>query len=440
MGFCMKSNKKHLKWLSGELPHWQEQGIITSDNAEKVRSLYQVSPTTFPLTIVIFAVFGAIMIGGGLIMIFGHNWDLLSRGVKVGLAFSLVLVGQGLAGFTLWKNKGIHWREGSAVFLNLSLLAGISIVAQVYQLGGNLEKLLFVWLILSWPTCYLLKSRAATVIYLATLPIWVGNYNTFRSINQVGSVFKLIIVTLPITWIVVKSWLSYYQELEERLLTVVSFLSLLIVASHFFDKLYDINIGLFFLVVTICVLIFAIKVLEQHKCTIRNNPLVIFSGGIVGTFLLIISFKDNFRVLSLGKFNTESVIPWLNIAIAVLMSIYGIYLLVRKRVTVASLAFLPILVLIGILFLDHLGIVMLIFNIYLILLAVLIILQGRTKKQSMYSFIGVFWLSTLVYARFIDSDLSMVGKGVAFIIIGILFLAINIFLSKEIKKEVSYEA
>jgi len=77
-------NKKGVRWLYGELPQLVEQGVLTSDAAERLRGHYGEAEPLRParLAVVVFGVFGALLIGAGIILMLAHNWEELSRPVR----------------------------------------------------------------------------------------------------------------------------------------------------------------------------------------------------------------------------------------------------------------------------------------------------------------------------------------------------------------------
>ena len=60
----------------------------------------------------------------------------------------------------------------------------------------------------------------------------------------------------------------------------------------------------------------------------------------------------------------------------------------------------------------------------------------RTGKQGQMNF-GLLAVTALIVARFFDSDLSFLLRGLVFIALGLAFLATNIFMLR--RKGVSHE-
>ncbi|MEK7813948.1 MAG: hypothetical protein AAB296_09315, partial [Candidatus Desantisbacteria bacterium] len=68
------------------------------------------------------------------------------------------------------------------------------------------------------------------------------------------------------------------------------------------------------------------------------------------------------------------------------------------------------------------------FNVYLFVLGIATITVGVQNGRLSMVNAGMLMLSALIVARFFDSDIGFVLRGIAFIIIGIGFLATNLVM------------
>src|SRR3954469_7771767 len=115
------------KPLEKELELLEKEGVISPEVAGNIRAYYQAkSANPHNRLFVVFAILGAILVGLGIILIIAHNWDELTRPVKVFFAFLPLVAGQLFCGFTLLKRSNDQgWKEGSSVFLFFSVGASI---------------------------------------------------------------------------------------------------------------------------------------------------------------------------------------------------------------------------------------------------------------------------------------------------------------------------
>ncbi|MCK5242835.1 hypothetical protein KAR34_10315 [bacterium] len=75
----------------------------------------------------------------------------------------------------------------------------------------------------------------------------------------------------------------------------------------------------------------------------------------------------------------------------------------------------------------------LLYNIYFLSIGVGISLLGVQLKKLSLSNGGLLLVALLVVTRFFDSDMSFLGRGLVFVIIGAIFLGINIYIIKQKK-------
>lgn len=167
---------RRIRWLYAELPELVRAGVLDGATAQRIESHYgPVSETNArKLLVTIFGVLGALLIGAGVMLLFGHNWEQLGRPLRAGLSFSLLLLGQVLAGWTLWRRRdSVAWCEGSGLFLGLAIGTTIALIAQTYQIPGDLKSFMLTWTLLALPIPYLLRSRIGAGLYWVLATWWV---------------------------------------------------------------------------------------------------------------------------------------------------------------------------------------------------------------------------------------------------------------------------
>ncbi len=174
----------HVRWLLAELPGLVGSGVLEPDAAERLRRHYVGSGGAAPsarFRTVVLGALGALLIAAGALLVLAHNWEALGRPARAGLAFALLIAGQAVAGFAGWRRpRSIAWGEGAGAFLALAALATFALVGQTYHLGGDLDGLLKVWLLLAAPIPYLLRSSAAASIYAVGAVSWIYQGTWYR--------------------------------------------------------------------------------------------------------------------------------------------------------------------------------------------------------------------------------------------------------------------
>ena len=90
-----KVSSKNIQWLEKELPILEQENVVSADTIGSIRSYYYRTQTVSGLhwAVVAFAVLGSLLIGGGIILLFAHNWAALSRPTRAALSFCPVFAG-----------------------------------------------------------------------------------------------------------------------------------------------------------------------------------------------------------------------------------------------------------------------------------------------------------------------------------------------------------
>ena len=134
-------DKQHLRWLHDELPELLTRNVVDAATAERLRVHYNLGSLSEPrsVALLVFGSLGALLVGGGMILIVAHNWEELSRGGRAVISIALLAAAQLLCGYVLLRKRGsAAWSEASALALCLSLGASIALISQTYNLGGEL--------------------------------------------------------------------------------------------------------------------------------------------------------------------------------------------------------------------------------------------------------------------------------------------------------------
>ncbi len=115
-------------------------------------------------------VIGVVLIGFGIIYLFAHNWDQLSRSTKTILSLIPVLVSIAANVFTITKrNESVVWQESSAISSFLAVGSMLALILQIYQLPGIENYFFTYWCVLCLPIIYLLQSHCAVVFAMGLM-------------------------------------------------------------------------------------------------------------------------------------------------------------------------------------------------------------------------------------------------------------------------------
>lgn len=117
--------------------------------------------------------FGALMIGLGIIALFAANWNEFGRAARAAIAISPVAICGCLAIFAHtkgWKSRAF-W-EPLGILWCVSVGAATCLVAQTYQVGGNVPGLILLVALLMLPVIWATRAVAPTVLWPIFAVVW----------------------------------------------------------------------------------------------------------------------------------------------------------------------------------------------------------------------------------------------------------------------------
>ncbi len=188
------------KQFLNELPDLIRAQVITEETAQRIKDYYHDQPgQSSNRLFIVFGILGSLLIGLGIVLIIAHNWDNLSKAIKLIIGFLPLLIGQVLAAFVLIKKReAVAWREGAATFIFLAIAVSISIVSQVYNIEGDLKGFLFIWMCLALPVVYVLRSSVASLLFISGITWYACEVGYFNyPYNNALAYWVLLALVLP---------------------------------------------------------------------------------------------------------------------------------------------------------------------------------------------------------------------------------------------------
>ena len=435
-------SKKHIYWLHDELPGLVKAGIVPADVADKLRQHYgpALARAGNNWALLIFGILGAALIGAGVILLVAHNWDDLSRPVRTALAFAPLIAAIGLAGWVLaYRPASAAWCEGMATAWVLTIGATISLVAQIYQIQGEAARFFLTWILLALPIVYVLRSSVAASLYFIGATTWVGC--TVWPHHRVTSLWYwgLLALALPhlagvwranrygwraglTGWVLaICLCIGTGMSLEGALngAWIVAYTGLLALmylagkrwcdaAPTLWQRSWQ-TIGAVGLGEVALMLTFQWPWKEiysqwaRSRETLASSPIAI-AGNLLAAGLAIAAIIAVARDLRRIEWNN---IDRLLVGLAPVCGVVGYVVAAMYELHSLPQA---------------------LFNAYLFILGLGALIAGiRSNKLSQVN-AGLLALAALIVARFFDSDLSFLARGLAFIFIGIGFLVTNVVM------------
>jgi|GEM_PF-900024 len=167
------TSRSFAKTLRNELSTWVADKLITETQGKKIIAKYPLESENHALVPII-AMFGAILIGVGILTLVALNWDKIPAMLRVLILFAGTL-GSYAAGYLL-KYRSQYSRVGSAIIFLGAILVGVSIIliAQIYHLESLAGHWLLLWALAIIPVAYAVQSKASHVLGTLLTTYWLG--------------------------------------------------------------------------------------------------------------------------------------------------------------------------------------------------------------------------------------------------------------------------
>ncbi len=436
------ADTSHVRWLYRELPDLVAQGVLEAQAAERLRRHYgdpdMAGSTAKRWAVVLFSIVGAVLIGGGVILLLAHNWDELSRPMRALISIAPLALTAALGAWVLLaRTQSTAWREGVGAAQTLAVGASIALVAQTYNLGGRFDEFMLTWSLLALPAAYLLAATLPALLYLMGIMVWAGSV-TYHPGSSLWY-FPLLAAVLPFLW-----WSGRANRYHPRPVLLAWMLA---ITACF---------GTGFAVERVCEELGARPVVFGGLCvllylcgarwwkaapSVLQRPLQNVGALSAVGLSLVLSYSDGWSGVASSAVNWHSVSSLqdgLQLAAAALVTLAALVVWVRSfrrrvwsEVMLGAVSFLVcagwIIAGMG----DQAVISAFVFNLYLAVLGIGTLVTGLRGRRLGTVNAGMAVLAAAILCRFFDSDLSFVVRGVAFIVIGIGFLSINLVLLRQ---------
>lgn len=428
----MPRNRSHHRWLHAQLQQWQSEGLISNEIAASIRQRYPeesvANKSRLSWMTVILGIFGSILITGGIILIFAHNWHDLSRSLRTAIAITPLIVFQALGIWTLARRpRTTAWQEGIAAGLTLSIGAAIALIAQTYQLGGDFGRFMLVWTLLTLPILYALRSGTALWLYLTGTVIYAGYLLDGADAGAPG----FYLLYLAAVLFVIRAHLNA----DHPLLAVLGRYALAIAFWVGFPLAFDYRWdGAWLPTMTAAAgaMFLWDRPVDGRIEHLHRHPFSLTAALFAIGILAVFSFEDAWQGFGRSLRDSQQSSFASLALIGIIAVIWGLGMIRWVRLSffwpVLLGGALPALATIGWLMSGQPNAsspLMLATNATGLALGVLAIFQAlREDRLSLLNY-GLILVGGLVLLRFFDSDLGFVVRGLGFIGLGIAFLVAN---------------
>lgn len=419
-------NKQRVVWLHEQLPTWEEKGWITKEHAAQMRVFYgtietKKGPSWRRLLVLLL---GLLLISLGLFLLFAGYWYSFSPAGRMDWCIALLLVAVIALGLGVWKTpRNSLYAEGVGLFYAIALLVSTGLMADTYYTGEGLGFYALVCMVLLLPVVYLLGSNFTMMVYLLIGLAWSISAH---DVTIWGEPFWL--------WLLLAAGSPFFAEqLRKRTQSYLSLLWLSWVyvgaifgAIFFTISSYQLSLDLFF-VAALSAATYALGSLSREQ-GIWSLP---FRGvGVLGLMYVVVYGT----FLQTWQEEATAHVGWLSLLLAVValaLVIGALNALWQKRQGPEILITVCPLVVGLLMILAHSGMasltVSIIFNLYVICLAVILLWQGTMTNRVALVNGCIFTFLAMIGARFFDPAFTFVERGFTFIIVGGAIFVVNLF-------------
>ncbi len=433
-------SKKQKHWLEDESGAWVEQGIIEPQQQARILGQYSTSHAEnfySSWSSLLLISLGAILIGGGVILLIAHNWEHFGKGTRTVLSILPLILAQALAWYSArYKPQLAGLREAAGILLFFAVAASIALISQTYHIYGDLESFLFTWLVLTIPVLYLLGS-AGVLILICGVTLWLCGLER-------EPYWLLYLLLLPYLY-------GLYQQQRHILFqTALWFVVIGIAISIIYTISWKspIDNWAIFIMLGLAVFYYCLGhwLSDLRGDGFWSNPLLSVGAVTIASISLMLTWDDFYRYGGLDTKQPFALNDYLVLTVFAISLLGIIVFAIKNRSQLNSghwaLLASTVLVVLGLTNPRTLVpdiIYILIGNLYVLTASIILMWQGINQHRLMLLNGGLLWFSFLVLFRFFDSDIPFALKGVVFILIGSAFLGVNIWYNKKMKQHPAQE-
>lgn len=421
--------------LQDNLKELLENKVISEEVASAISAYYKRTENSGSSKLfVVFGIIGAIVASLGIILVFAHNWDGMSRFSKCIVSFLPLIIGQLFCGYALFRKSDSHaWKESSASFLLFAVGATISLVAQTYNIAGDFAGFMFTWMLLCLPLVYLMKSNIVSLLYIAGITVYGVNTNYFFNSSSYDFTYWILLLgIMPHYYRLLKAEATNFRAIHNWFVpTSIAICLGSISCNHSNNDLLYYSYAFLF---SCFYFMGKTGFFEQGKSLANGFSII---GKLGGLFMLYLgSFKFLWQDIG-NEYFDFSMLTFVS-AILFLSAIALLYHNRKSKVLAVNEIFQYSFLIIGLCYPLSKGVGLIpvfICNIYLLFIGIREIQKGNEENSIARLNFGVLIIAILIFCRFFDTEMSFIIRGMLFIMVGAGFFGLNYYLLKNKKQD-----
>ena len=389
--------------------------------------------------ITIFSVIASALTAVGLILIFVTYWERMPVYIKTVLAFLPMLAGQAAAIYTLIKKRSkIAWCEGASVLWSAGVIATVALIDSIYQLPTTFAECFLIDLLLILPIVHILDAVTPLLFYYGGacyLAIGEFLYNDAAHI-------AISVALLAAGCIYPVIHRKRADDARQPLSVWISVIAGLIVLLSDLITIRENDFAIMICITSVCLSLFVAD--RSRKMELPFRPL-----GLIGTMvtMLTMTIMNNPSAYTrTAAYDKEELIRMfipVFLAVTVLIAILAVRFrnIIEDKLQLIFCGFtvLNILSLLAfIIFFIHKN------NEFLHIASVItafcastsLIAKGVIKYKFPELNIGLLSaIAIIIYIILQLAEINILSAGILLVVFGSMLFAVNILLSRKIKKE-----
>lgn len=409
------------------MAQWRAEGLVDEALAQRILARYPAGAERNWGRIV-FSAIGAVLVGLGVILFFAYNWQELPKAAKLALAIGALVAAHGSAmALARRANASVGLVEGLHVLGTMLFGAGIWLVAQIYHIDEHYPNAFLVWSLGALALAWAMPSVVQALLALFLVTFWAG-VELFDFRVAVHSAPVLVVLgVLPLAWWRRSPALLFCALAVLYLVT--AFAAGAIDGKVLLPLLY--TMGAAALIAGVAA---ATTTFPEAGGPLRSLGLLVILGC---SYLL--SFRDLAGLLRKVDFSKPGIAIYLGAAGAALA--LALFLLARGRLAQLDayrrwqlgLVGVGLLIVLASMFLLAKGggwPVVLSFNVIVLGLAVLLILEGSEHLRPKLVGAGCLLFAMVVIGRYADLFTSLLVRAAVFVALGAALFYVGNFYAR----------
>ena len=400
-------NKKNYKFLDDRLLELVNNDIISSEQYSNAKEYYY-NKTENRSIYTIFGAIGILLMALSIITLFAINWINISKEIKVIISFIPLVLTSVMLYISMTKNNKKFYLYTS-IFAPIGIIATNSLIAQVFHIQTEIYELIFTSLIMFLPIAFILRNYVSIIVYSVGTIIFA-----FAVIDS--SISKILLISLPL---IIYNIINYINNKKDGKNTVMWIVNISLVTLFvFYKEFFGLNVFLIYLY-----MIYFITQTLFDKDNILNRILSLLFVGY-----LIISCTTPFMVSYAKKIEFGFDTIFITILTAIFIYLSKAYKNPKEYFVFLFILFLQYTRINADVLFTFINIIAIAFGVYKIVIGNKINSYKEIKQ-------GVSVILLLILFRFINSDISFMGKSIMFLIAGTSFIIGSNLMKKRIGGE-----